>query len=336
MSDDAPQPPSSFYTSASSSFAKITHAIDDNIRIIQYGIYCAGVAGAILVLHSVRAFTKFTSIHDIPKEFITKHVRLHGRVKWVGVTPPGTEPTTATVALPLPAKEDTPQAATHMSPLPTENGSISPPFSPTGVETKENVVMSGPGAKSLSEDNRGIYEGAGELHPWEDGIDPNVARIQYDEELRPLYLQVEHTPVIPLLQKKSDQLLPIQLADVELTGAGVWRARGQLEGQRTWFTLISHNTDHHTLVSLVRPAKMFRRMSLNEQLLREGLAIVGPMDLELHEDRYYVKLYTKLLRAQEYAEKRELGMWKVPSKLQRGLLGRLWVKLRALVARKSH
>lgn len=61
----------------------------------------------------------------------------------------------------------------------------------TKEEDKENgKQLKGGDSRSLSSDNRGIYDGAGELHPWDDGIDPDVDRIFYEEELRPVYLQV--------------------------------------------------------------------------------------------------------------------------------------------------
>lgn len=105
-------------------------------------------------------------------EFIAKHVRLHGHVRWVGGAPP------------------TPTAQLHahaMSSVP-EKGTRSTPFSsPAATEGKPGAEG---GGRSLSADNRGIYEGAGELHPWEDGIDPALARITYVQDLTPLFLQV--------------------------------------------------------------------------------------------------------------------------------------------------
>ncbi|MPC21313.1 hypothetical protein E2C01_014295 [Portunus trituberculatus] len=271
MPDDAPQPPSNFFTSTTHSLSRLTHFIDENIRVIQYGVYCVGAAGAVVVLHSVRAFTKFAKIQDIPKEFISKHVRLHGHVRWVGVTPP-TPPTTPPHS----------QANSSLA----ENGTRPAPFS-SGTETAGKRGHEGDGGRSLSADNRGIYEGAGELHPWEDGIDPALARINYMQDMTPLFLQVEHSPVFAVVRRKTDQLLPLQLADVEIFAK-----------------------------------------SVNEQLVRDGLALAGPLNLQLHGDKRYTQLYTKLLKAQEYAEKKKLGMWK-PSEDKKGLLARLWGKIRA-------
>lgn len=117
-------------------------------------------------------FTKFSRVQDIPREFIAKHVRLHGHVRWVGGAPP------------------TPAAASHAHAVssPAENGARPPPFS-SATET-EGAAAAGGGGRSLSRDNRGIYEGAGELHPWEDGIDPALARITYLQDVAPLFLQV--------------------------------------------------------------------------------------------------------------------------------------------------
>ena len=69
--------------------------------------------------------------------------------------------------------------------------------------------------------------------------------------------------------------------------------------------------------------------SVNEQLVRDGLALVGPMDLQLHKDERYTQLYMKLLKVQDYAEKKKLGMWK-PSEKRKGILARLWSKIRSL------
>lgn len=91
--------------------------------------------------------------------------------KTTQITPPSTE---NDVQYPRPA---------------TENGYVSQPVPASCTAQQGPLHVETSSSKSLSTDNRGIYEGAGELHPWEDGIDPDVARIQYDEELSPLYLQ---------------------------------------------------------------------------------------------------------------------------------------------------
>lgn len=80
-------------------------------------------------------------------------------------------------------------------------------------------------------------------------------------------------------------------------------------------------------------SQMFSR-SVNEQLVRDGLGLVGPMDLELHGDKRYTKLYTRLLTGQEYAEKKQLGLWKPSEEQQKGLLVRLWKKLRSFLRSK--
>ena len=129
------------------------------------------------VLFNSLQFTKFAKIQDIPKEFISKHVKLHGHVRWVGVTPPIT-PITST----------TPSHAHANSSL-AENGARPTSFS-TNTQTAGKMEGERGGGRSLSADNRGIYEGAGELHPWEDGIDPALARINYNQEMTPLFLQV--------------------------------------------------------------------------------------------------------------------------------------------------
>lgn len=133
-------------------------------------------AGGLSLSHSkLLQFTKFAKIQDIPKEFISKHMRLHGHVRWVGVMPP------VPPAMPQHAHANSSQA---------ENGARPTPFS-TATETVGKRGGERDGAGSLSADNRGIYEGAGELHPWENGIDPDLARINYLQDMTPLFLQVK-------------------------------------------------------------------------------------------------------------------------------------------------
>ncbi|KAK4292169.1 hypothetical protein Pmani_035034 [Petrolisthes manimaculis] len=334
MPDDAPQPQPDFYHSTSQYFAKFTHLIDSNIRIVQYGVYCVGTVGLVLILHSARAFTKFAHIQDIPKEFITKHVKLHGQVKWVGVTPPTSTPT-PTLALPHPAPIPSPFTSTP-NPTPSDqSATLRSTSRKSNALAKENVSIAGSStAKSLSEDNRGIYEGAGELHPWENNIDPDIVRIDYEEDLQPLYIKVEHTPVIPLLQrKKSDKLLPLQLADIEVNKDGLQAAHSSLMGQRVWFNLISHDLDHDVLNVYIRPVKLLRRRTTNEELVRGGLALAAPMDLSLHADRFYASCYGRIHLAQDRAERQQLGMWKGPEHTHGGYLTRLWGKLCRMLRR---
>lgn len=58
------------------------------------------------------------------------------------------------------------------------------------------------------------------------------------------------------------------------------------------------------------------------------------MDLQLHGDKRYTHLYTRLLKAQDYAEKKQLGMWKPSEEQRKSLLVRLWNKLRFLLLSK--
>lgn len=129
-------------------------------------------------------FTKFVQIQDIPKEFITKHVKLHGQVRWVGVTPPTSTPT-PTLTLPHPS----PPSTSTPTPMPSDQSTTQTSISSNNKSPTKETARSA-SVKSLSEDNRGIYEGAGELHPWENNIDPDIARIDFEEDLQPLYVKV--------------------------------------------------------------------------------------------------------------------------------------------------
>ncbi|KAK7066954.1 hypothetical protein SK128_020879 [Halocaridina rubra] len=335
MSDDTRKSQPGLYDQCSRSFARFTHFVDEHIRIIQYGVYCIGTAGLVIVLHSVRAFTKFNGIKDIPKDFITKHVRLHGHVRWVGTTHPSLSTSKSSVPLlSLPKSQEVSEIPKEDGVHPTSGSEVTTDGENMEIETTSDDKAK---HKSLSADNRGIYEyGAGELHPWESGIDPDVNRIEYDEELLPLYMQVEHTPVISLSKKWSRSLLPLQLADVEVSRVGFQLLQKELLDKRAWFTLVSHNSEDDTLITWVRPAKFFHRKSINYRLVFEGLALTGPMNLDLHNDKQYVKKYMKLLKAQEHAEKKKLGLWKPPPQhsINPGIFRRIFAKLRAIVSKK--
>lgn len=95
------------------------------------------------------------------------------------------------------------------SALLAENDSISDPLPAANTPGEENVRAQISKNRSLSTDNRGIYEGAGELHPWEDSIDPSIPRLHYEEDLCRVFLQVKRytllsLQVIYLMSKCSD------------------------------------------------------------------------------------------------------------------------------------
>ncbi|XP_066960854.1 uncharacterized protein [Macrobrachium rosenbergii] len=225
MSDDATQPPSSFYGAVSSSFAKLTHFIDKNIRIIQYGVYCAGAVGLVICLRSVRAFTKFNCIQDIPKEFITKHVRLHGHVKWVGVSPPVNAEAAASCAPPLLPSPVNVTAGRNIrdSDKPSSQSidlTSSVVEKPSNAGSRNgNENMQHEMAKGLCADDYALEMGTLQ-QPRLCSADPQVTRIECEEELFPVYLQVDHIPVFQFSRKKKASLLPLQLADVEISESG--------------------------------------------------------------------------------------------------------------------
>ncbi|XP_064115309.1 uncharacterized protein LOC135221494 isoform X2 [Macrobrachium nipponense] len=261
MSDDATQPQSSFYSVVSSSFAKFTHFIDKNIRVIQYGVYCTGVVGLVICLRSVRAFSKFNCIQDIPQEFITKHIRLHGHVKWVGVSPPvGAEASSCSAPplLPLPGNvtagrgirdSNTPSSqSNHLTSSVVEE-------LPNADNRNGNENVHHERAKSLREDDYAL-ETATLPRPRLCSIDPEVTRIECDEDLFPVYLQVDHIPVFQFSRKKEPSLLPLQLADVEVSDGGFHQLKRELMEQRVWFTIVSHDQQSDLLNAWVRPAKV--------------------------------------------------------------------------------
>ncbi|XP_014789377.1 protein C3orf33 [Octopus bimaculoides] len=59
----------------------IHNFIDSHITEIRTGIYCIGTFGVFLCLRSLRPFSKFSKVEEVPLKFIQKNVTLQGRVK---------------------------------------------------------------------------------------------------------------------------------------------------------------------------------------------------------------------------------------------------------------
>ncbi|XP_076042133.1 protein C3orf33-like isoform X2 [Oratosquilla oratoria] len=330
MADDAADPRPDFYKSLHRIVAKFTHVLDDNIRIVQYGIYGVGVAGLLVALHSVRAFTHFGQIGHIPAEFVTKHMRFHGFVRWVDTSPPPLAKATSKPPYLLPPSPslDQPLPATVV------------PGEEEGPRKEEGPLLGASPPEAPKGDVSGITSDLTPLMPWEDSSVPEVARIQYSEELKPLYLQIEHSPIFVMpWRKRSQDYLPLQVADIEITGVGARKVKEELHNRRVWFTLLKHDLENDILVCLVRRNKLLRRRSFNEELVRSGEALVAPLDLDLHDDAFYVAFYKRLLDSQTFAEKKKVGLWRPEATdgWWRGgaLLTKLWRKLRNRISSRK-
>ena len=74
---------------------------------------------------------------------------------------------------------------------------------------------------------------------------------------------------------------------------------------------------------------MFFSENLNVEIVRRGLALPAPFDLDLSQHREYPKFYHRLLKAEDYASGKRLGLWKdkEPKKKQ-GTHLNFWSRLR--------
>ncbi|XP_053246319.1 protein C3orf33 homolog isoform X2 [Podarcis raffonei] len=126
-------------------------------------------------------------------------------------------------------------------------------------------------------------------------------------------LEIEHVPItVPIissLQRRwnSDGLLLIRLAGVELTPDGtVWLKEEVKPPQMMWFQLLGRKDSALDCLVVGR----FSSVCLNEEILRRGLGKTVRIDGLAHESRIYWKLHKRLLRAELKAVRKNKGIWK--------------------------
>ncbi|XP_072174525.1 protein C3orf33-like [Diadema setosum] len=66
---------------APSTFGHFTHFVDEHLHVVRAGVLIAGFTGVLLIGRSVRLMKTFYTVSDIPEEFISKQMRLRGKVK---------------------------------------------------------------------------------------------------------------------------------------------------------------------------------------------------------------------------------------------------------------
>ncbi|XP_054456846.1 protein C3orf33 homolog isoform X2 [Anoplopoma fimbria] len=138
-------------------------------------------------------------------------------------------------------------------------------------------------------------------------------------------LEVEHVPIYlpvvsPIISKHKGVFtspILVHLAGVELTPEGrVWLQKNLAPAQTVWLKLISREDDMlHCLVSQSRG--LMWSYSMNEEVLRLGLARTAPVVGVLPDSRLYWRLLKRLHRAEVKAEKKGRGLWKQDSLWER-------------------
>ncbi|KAM9853577.1 protein C3orf33 homolog isoform 2-T2 [Aulostomus maculatus] len=139
-------------------------------------------------------------------------------------------------------------------------------------------------------------------------------------------IEVEHVPIYlplisPLFTKHKGVCtspLLVNLAGVELTPEGrLWLQRNVTPAQTVWLKLISReDVVLHCLVSQSK-GSIWRRDSINEQVLRLGLARTAPIAGAFPDSRLYWRLHKRLHRAEVKAERKGRGLWKEDSLWER-------------------
>ncbi|XP_078245207.1 protein C3orf33 homolog isoform X1 [Pogona vitticeps] len=129
-------------------------------------------------------------------------------------------------------------------------------------------------------------------------------------------LEIEHVPitlpVISSLQRRwhSDGLLLVRLAGVELTPDGTrWLKEEVKPSQMMWFQILGRKDSVLHCLVVVNKGR-FSSICLNEEILRQGLGRTVNIEGLVHESQLYWKLHKWLLQAELKAVKRNKGIWK--------------------------
>ncbi|XP_038061416.1 protein C3orf33-like [Patiria miniata] len=141
----------------------------------------------------------------------------------------------------------------------------------------------------------------------------------------PVHVIVQHTPIVNFewRQKResdSGSGLPVHLAGLELQEGSLEYLQDRLGTQpslRFHMLCVNEANGLDCIVDLVKWKLPFRRTSLNEELLRQGLAKVSPLG-GLRDHKLQTRLTQRLLAAELRAEKKSRGVWtreREPTKL---------------------
>ncbi|XP_078620815.1 protein C3orf33-like [Branchiostoma floridae x Branchiostoma japonicum] len=138
------------------------------------------------------------------------------------------------------------------------------------------------------------------------------------------HLQVEHIPIlylkIPYLMKKQEGTIGVHLAGVKFEEGAVEWLKENVHSQAVFFKMLQINScqELDCVVTTRRPGwrGLFSSMCLNEELIRQGLGKVAPIE-GMQVGTTYVKLTKMLLRAELVAERKRRGVWTEPTVLER-------------------
>ncbi|XP_078064293.1 protein C3orf33 homolog isoform X3 [Mustelus asterias] len=136
-------------------------------------------------------------------------------------------------------------------------------------------------------------------------------------------LEVEHIPitfpVISTLQRRwqSDGHLMLRLAGLQMTDEGrIWLREQIKPSHVVWFQPLRR--DNSIIDCIVRFKKDgFFSVSLNEEILRNGLGRTVNIEGLNSNPKLYWRLQKKLLRAELNALKKGKGIWKEPTLLEK-------------------
>uniref|UniRef100_A0A8D0BHT3 Chromosome 3 open reading frame 33 n=2 Tax=Salvator merianae TaxID=96440 RepID=A0A8D0BHT3_SALMN len=129
-------------------------------------------------------------------------------------------------------------------------------------------------------------------------------------------LEIEHIPIslpiISSLQKRghSDGFLLVRLAGVELTPSGTsWLKEETKPAQMMWFQLLGRKDSTLDCLVIINKGR-FSSVCLNEEILRQGLGRTVQIEGLAHDSKMYWKLHKRFLQAELKAVKKNKGIWK--------------------------
>ncbi|XP_002737536.1 protein C3orf33 homolog [Saccoglossus kowalevskii] len=151
-------------------------------------------------------------------------------------------------------------------------------------------------------------------------IKKNVRLRGYVKSVTNEHLNVEHIPIIEVkrfrwmgavTKQDSECLLPVKIGGVELLEGAVPFLQLNAEKKHIWFVLLKLNTEGSVDCAVTVSKGWFRRININEAIVKEGLGKATPIE-GITKHKRYLKLSQKLIKAEISAERKGKGIWTKP------------------------
>lgn len=115
-------------------------------------------------------------------------------------------------------------------------------------------------------------------------------------------LKVNHFPIWPILNQRAS-LLPIKIDSIQTMGHSTAWLQTVVKGEKIKFQPLIAQDDALSCIVLRQ------QKNVGVQLVSLGFASVQPIHNSLQDSKLYLKYYKELLKAEDQAEKKKLGVW---------------------------